>query len=306
MLDASLKIGVLYGGFSSERPVSIKSGTAVLESLKRMGFSVVAIDPRSPNYKKKLKQIELAFIALHGEYGEDGQVQRALEKMKIPYVGSDAASMVISFDKLKTKRVLKKHRLPTPAFRVLTSKNWRSEASRFKGPFFIKPLTEGSSVGVELIENFAQDADKILKSVKLYGQILAEQKITGREVTAGIVGSHKLPVVEIKTQRAFYDYTAKYTPGFTQYVTEHGLAPASVKRIQKLAARVFKVLGMRDFGRIDMMLDEKERPYVLEANSIPGFTAMSLLPKAAQKAGITFDELVLMILKMAFKRSKIR
>jgi len=290
------------GGFSSERPISIKSGTAVLESLKRSHLNAMAIDPRSSSFEKKLSQVDLVFIALHGEYGEDGQVQRLLDRKGIPYAGSQANGMKVSFDKLKTKIILQKKKLPTPAFKLLTKSNWQREGKKFKGAFFIKPLTEGSSVGVELIEDFKKNVDIIRKSVEKYKVILAETKVTGREVTAGIVGGKKLPVVEIRTQRAFYDYTAKYTPGHTEYVTEHGLPEALVKRIQNVAARVFKVLDLRDFARIDMMLDEKGRPFVLEANSIPGFTEMSLLPKAARKAGISFDQLVLTILEMAARR----
>lgn len=300
--DKNLKIGVLLGGFSSERPISIKSGTAVLESMKRSGLNAVAIDPRAKNFEKKLGQVDAVFIALHGEFGEDGQIQKILEKKKIPYAGSQALGMQISFDKLRTKQILKRKGLPTPPFWVLTRSNWKRVASKIPGSFFIKPFTEGSSVGVELVESFEKDADIIRKSVTRYGKILAESKVTGREVTAGILGSKKLPVVEIRTSRAFYDYTAKYTPGHTEYVTEHGLPEKQVKRIQNTALKVFKALKMRDFGRVDMMLDERGRPFVLEANSIPGFTAMSLLPKAAQKAGISFDELVLKILGMAIKR----
>lgn len=300
----NLKIGVLLGGVSAERPISIKSGTAVLESLKRSGINAVAIDPKRAHFEEKLSKVDLVFIALHGEFGEDGQIQRLLDRKKIPYAGTGVKGMQISFDKLKTKLILRKKRLPTPPFRILKKSNWQREAKKFTGAFFIKPLTEGSSVGVELIEDFERGADIIRKSVAKYGTVLAESKVSGREVTAGILGGFKLPVVEIRTTRAFYDYTAKYTPGHTTYVTEHDLPKAWVKRIQNTAIQVFKALQLRDFGRIDMMLDEKGRPYVLEANSIPGFTAMSLLPKAAQKAGISFDELVLKILGMAGQRLK--
>ncbi len=301
---SSYAIGVLMGGFSSERPISIKSGTAVLESMKRSGLKAVAIDPRAKNFEKKLALVDAVFIALHGEFGEDGQIQKILEKKKIPYAGSQVQGMRISFDKLKTKQILKRKGLPTPPFWILTPKNWRRVASRIPGSFFIKPFTEGSSVGIELIESFEKNADIIRKSVEQYGRILAEAKVTGREVTAGILGNKKLPVVEIRTSRAFYDYTAKYTPGHTEYVTEHGLPAKQVKRIQNTALKVFKALKMRDFGRVDMMLDERGRPFVLEANSIPGLTSMSLLPKAAQKAGISFDELILTIVGMAAKRLK--
>lgn len=294
------------GGISAERPISIKSGTAVLKAAKRMGLDAIAIDPCERTFEKKLARVDLVFIALHGEYGEDGQIQKLLDKKRIPYAGSAAQGMAVSFDKLKTKWILRRKKIPTPPFRLLTRANWRKEAGKFRGPFFIKPLTEGSSVGIELIEDFSKGADIIRKSVSKYGTLLAEAKIFGREVTAGILGKQKLPVVEIRTRRAFYDYTAKYTPGFTEYVTEHGLSSAWVRRIQNTALRVFKALGLRDFGRIDMMLDEKGNPYVLEANSIPGFTEMSLLPKAALKAGMTFDDLVLRILKMAACRLKNR
>lgn len=294
----------MFGGFSSERPISIKSGTAVLESLHRSGLQAVAIDPRAKNFKKKLKQIDAALILLHGEYGEDGQIQTLLEKMKIPYAGSGPRGMKISFDKLKTKQKLKKKKLPTPDFWILNKTNWRRVASKISGSFFIKPLTEGSSVGVELIENFEKSADTIRRSVLKFDRILAEKKVAGREVTAGIVGSKKLPIVEIRTRRPFYDYRAKYTPGFTEYVTEHGLSQKQVRNIQRIAGDVFRALNLRDFGRVDMMLDHRGEPYVLEANSIPGMTGLSLLPKAAQKAGISFDELVLILARTAAKRVK--
>lgn len=299
---SSLKIGVLMGGNSSERAISLKSGKAVLAALLRQGFHAFAVDPRSSLFDQKLNKTDLVFIALHGEFGEDGQVQRLLEKKKIPYAGSCPQGMRLSFDKLKTKQKLKKAGLPTPPFWILTPRNWRKQALKIPGAFFIKPLTEGSSVGVDLIENFEKNADKIQAAVKRYGKILAELKISGREITAGILGRKKLPVVEIRTRRAFYDYKAKYTPGFTEYVTEHGLSDAQEKRIQSTAWKVFQALKMRDFGRVDMMLDAAGKPFVLEANSIPGFTEMSLLPKAARKAGISFDQLVAAILAMAAKR----
>lgn len=298
------QVGVLMGGFSSERRISLKSGRAILASLKRSGVSAIAIDPRHSSFLNKLKKVKVVFIALHGEYGEDGQIQRLLEKKKIAYTGSTAAGCVISFDKLKTKRILQKKSLSTPAFRILTRTNWQREAAKFQSSFFIKPLTEGSSVGVEMIQSFQKEKLKVEKLVKKYGIILAESRVVGREITAGIVGEKKLPVVEIRTRRAFYDFKAKYTPGFTEYITEHGLPQSVVKHIQNIALKVFKALGLRDLARIDMMLDAQNRPFVLEANSIPGFTEISLLPKAARKIGISFDQLVLKILDRAVARIK--
>lgn len=301
----SLKIGVLYGGASSERKISLRSGRAVIRALKRTGFSARWIDPaRVKEAKRAYRKIDLAFIALHGRGGEDGVIQSFLEKMKIPYVGSDARSSRLAFDKILAKRVFLKNRIPTPAFKKVTASRWKTICTRFKTPFFVKPPQEGSSIGIYEVRSFKESADKMKTTARVYGTFLIEEKIQGREFTVGILGSRALPVVELKPKHGFYDYHSKYTKGMTNYLVPAPISRRLTAKLQKIALTVHRALGLRDFSRVDFMVDEKERPYVLEANSIPGFTELSLLPKAARAAGISFEGLCSQLVQMALKRRR--
>lgn len=301
---ASLRIGVFAGGVSSEREVSLRSGRAVLEALSRSGISTVSIDPTDPlKTQKELQKIDLAFLALHGKGGEDGTIQKTLEKAKIPYVGSDAKGSRLAFNKVEAKRIFERSKIPTPPWVTVTQKNWR-KLETFPTPFFVKPLADGSSIGVFLVEDFRQSAEKLKQGLSEHGALLAEKRIEGREFTVGILGKKPLPVVELRPKKKFYDYEAKYTPGMTEYLVPAPIPEAWRRCFQRCALEVHEALGLRDFSRVDFMADEEGNPFVLEANTIPGFTELSLLPKAAKEAGISFDSLCLKLIEMAWKRGR--
>jgi D-alanine-D-alanine ligase len=268
-----------------------------------MGFSTVRVDPAYPKQmQRRLSGIDVAFLALHGQGGEDGTIQRELERRKIPYIGSDAEGSWRAFDKRVSKQIFKKFKIPTPKFVVINRLNWKSRLTKFPVPFVVKPLCDGSSVGILMVEDFAKEAEKIKKALRRYPELLVEEKIVGREFTVGILGKQALPVIELVTKRAFYDYRAKYTPGMTEYLAPAPVSKKFCAKLQKLALAVHKSLGLRDFSRVDIMADQAGIPYVLEANSIPGFTELSLLPKAARAAGISFEEVCYRLISWAHKR----
>lgn len=303
-LFKDLRIGILLGGNSSERKISLRSGRAVDEALRNAGYKTVKIDPRDPNRAQSLfAKIDVAFIALHGEGGEDGRIQKLLGQKKIPYIGSDVLASQRAFDKILAKKIFQKNKVPTPDFVAVTSQNWESRLRRFPTPLVIKPPCEGSSIGVFFVEDFAKSAEKISKALEAYGVLLTEKKIIGREFTVGILEDRALPVLELRPRRSFYDFRAKYTSGMTEYLVPAPLPQKIAKRLQQTALLAHRSLGLRDFSRVDIMLDEKNRPYVLEANSIPGFTALSLLPKAARAAGVSFEDLCCRLVHAAWRRS---
>ena len=297
-----IKIGVVRGGLSAERRISLRSGRAVTRAFKRVGVPVFPIDPADrKNFSRKILEADILFIALHGKGGEDGVLQKMLERKRIRFTGSPSRACMKSFDKSVSKRHFEKLGVPTPEYAILTQKNWRKAASAFPVPFFAKPLDGGSSQGVFLVEDFRGSAEKLRRSVLRFGRLLIEKKITGRELTAGLLGDLRLPVVEVKPSRPFYDYKAKYTKGMTTYEVPANIPAKVAKKIQAIAHRVYRGLGLRGFSRVDVMLDRKNRPYVLEVNSIPGLTEFSLLPKAARAIGISFEELCLRVLRDAYE-----
>lgn len=302
-LNSLLKVAVLCGGSSSERKISLRSGKAVYAALCRAGFKTTRLDPRNwPKTVSSLKKNDVVFVALHGKGGEDGVLQKKLDKLNIPYIGSNARSSWNAFDKAVSKKIFLKNRIPTPAGVVAPESGWEKKFFALQPPLFVKPAREGSSIGVFQIEDLSQGAEKIKRSLKRYGTLLVEKKIDGREFTVGILGSKALPVVEMKPKEGFYDYKAKYTKGMTKYQVPAKIPSGLAKKMQKIALRVHKSLGLRDFSRVDIMTDRRGNPYVLEANSIPGFTELSLLPKAAQAVGISFEDLCAKLVGFALKR----
>ncbi len=298
-------MGVVRGGTSAERRISLRSGRAVIKALKRCGVPVIAIDPADRStFLRKRRQVDVLFIALHGNGGEDGVIQRELERRGIPFTGSPSAACHKSFNKHISKRHFERLGVPTPPYAVIDRKNWRTKAANFPVPFFAKPLDGGSSQGVFLVEDFRDSAVKIERSVRRFGRLLIEKRIVGRELTAGLLGDQTLPVVEVRPLRPFYDYKAKYTAGMTVYEVPAKIPQAVAKKIQRIAWRVYRGLGLKGFSRVDVMLDEKNRPYVLEVNSIPGLTEFSLLPKAARAVGIGFEELCLRVIQDALGRTR--
>ncbi len=298
------KVGVFLGGKSRERSISIRSGRAVYQALKQAGVDAVMIDTAN-GFRAQLNQrpIDLAFIALHGKGGEDGTIQRWLKRNQIPFIGSEARASASAFDKIKAKRLFLRAGILTPRYQVITRKNWRKAVAKWKPPYVVKPIEEGSSIGIFFVERLSRDVmKKINLGLNYYGELFLEEKIEGREFTVGILGERALPVVELKPKRAFYDYKAKYTKGLTDYLIPAPIPKRLHKQLQSIAVRAHRALGLRDFSRVDFKTDSKHRPYVLEVNSIPGFTDTSLLPKAARLAGYEFQDLCLALLQMARER----
>jgi D-alanine-D-alanine ligase len=301
----NIKVGVVRGGLSAERRISLRSGRAVTRALKRVGITTFPIDPADPKaFSRKIREADVLFIALHGNGGEDGGIQKMLERKRISFTGSPSAACMKSFDKEISKRHFRRLGIPTPDYAILDKKNWRKVAATFPAPYFAKPLDGGSSQGVFLVEDFQRSAEKVRRSVLRFGKLMIEKKIFGRELTAGLLGDLKLPVVEVKPSRPFYDYKAKYTKGMTTYEVPARIPAKVARKIQTIAYRVYKGLGLKGFSRVDVMLDRKNRPYVLEVNSIPGLTEFSLLPKAARAVGISFDELCLRVLVAAGRQKR--
>jgi len=298
------QICVLFGGSSHEREISIRSGTAVADALTRCGFEVSQLDARN-GWREKLKQKkpDAVFVALHGSGGEDGEVQKTLDNLGIPYVGSGPAASLDAFDKLRSKKIFEKESIPTPPWILMTQKNWKKKITELAIPLFIKPVADGSSIGVELIESTEELEPIIQKSIDEYQAVIAERAIQGREFTVGIIGDQALPVLEVRPKRRFYDYTAKYTKGLTDYLVPAPIDENLAMQLQALALKTHAALGLRDFSRVDLIVDLAGNAYVLEANSIPGFTETSLLPKAAQAVGIGFDELCAKLVDLTYQRS---
>lgn len=294
-------ITVLMGGPSSERLISLKSGLAVVDALFRLGFNVYSYDPL---YRKLWvpSSTDVVFIALHGEYGEDGQVQRELERLGVTYTGSGPEASLIGFNKVLSKQRFKECGIPTPEY-VIIEKEIYEWPSGWAPPVVLKPATQGSSIGVVFVEK-PEDLQSGLKEAGQYGwPVIMEKKITGRELTVGILDTKPLPVIEIKPKNGdYFSYNAKYTKGATEYNCPACLPKDIYIKVQEVALSAFNAIGGRDFGRVDIMLDLENQPYVLEVNTIPGLTETSLLPKAAMQVGYDFDKLCLKIVEMALTR----
>jgi len=309
------RIGVLAGGVSAEREVSLRSGNAIYKALTDLGYNAVLIDP-SENLCAALKAegIEIVFIALHGGYGENGAVQGLLEVLGIPYTGSGVLASALAMDKEASKKMFLYHNVPTPPFKII--KNYelgiRNEGNitpqfetqdlklitGFNMPWVIKPANEGSSIGVSIVKSDKELPDA-LKTAFSYGDILIEKYIKGREIQIGIMGQKALGGVEVKTSLEFYNYEAKYTAGHTQYILPPEVDNQVYDRLKKTALDAHNALGCRGATRVDLILDESGNPFVLEVNTIPGMTATSLLPKIAGLAGMGFPDLIEEILKEA-------
>jgi D-alanine-D-alanine ligase len=291
-------IAVLMGGLSAEREISLKTGKAVLEALKRRGYPAFGIDVgRDLAARLTWQGAKVAFIALHGRYGEDGKVQGLLEMMNIPYTGSGVLASSMAMDKVVTKKLLIYHGLSTPAFIEVR----RTEAAGLSlsacppFPVVVKPAREGSTIGISRADNETGLRQGLAAAFEHDDVALVEEFIVGREVTVGVLDDLALPIIEVVPEGGFYDYAAKYTAGRTQYLLPAPLPEPLTSRIQQAAVDVFRVLGCAGAARIDFMVRGEEF-FCLEANTIPGMTETSLLPKAAGAAGMSFDDLVERIL----------
>lgn len=307
------KIGVILGGPSSEREISICSGKAISNALRNCGYTVVEIGENGPIEDGILTSgIDIAFIALHGGCGEDGTIQKFLEDTGIPYTGSGPLASKRALDKGIAKSLFLENGIPTPEY-VLAELNdfirdldsIKTEIkNNFSFPVVVKPIDEGSSIGLNIVKREDQLKGALFTAYKYNKRIVIERYIPGSEITVGILGDAPLVVVHIVPKKGYYSYEAKYTSGMTEYIFPAKLSPRIYRQIQFLGLSAHNALGCRDFSRVDMRLDPDGRPWVLEVNTIPGFTETSLLPKSAKAVGIGFEELCVRILEMAWGRSK--
>lgn len=290
------RIAVLAGGRSAERPISLKSGKAVHEALRRLGALAELVDPAETGVDK-LAGFDCAFIALHGRGGEDGVIQGVLEHLGVPYTGSGVMASAIGMDKMRSKLVWQGAGLPTPAF-YLAGGNERE----LGWPVIVKPSREGSSIGMFKVDDAGGLAQAVEEAKTFDDEVLVEQWVTGQEYTVSVLDGRALPVIRLETPNRFYDYEAKYQSDSTQYHIPCGLPEQDEKALGELALQAFDVLGCSGWGRVDVMRDADGGFQLLEVNTIPGMTDHSLVPMAAKAVGMDFEELVASILCAALER----
>lgn len=298
------KVAVLMGGVSAEREVSLRSGAAVAAALERCGARVQRVDVQSRQLALPA-DVDVVFVALHGTFGEDGTVQRWLEERGVPYTFSDAEASARAFDKVRSKQAFLAHDVPTPRFVVMSaSAPDFAAADRLHWPVAVKPARQGSSVGVVRVER-RQDLPAACVQAGRYDEtLLVEEWVSGRELTVAVLEGRALPVIEVRPQQGWFDYRAKYTSGCTEYLVPAPLDEDVRRRAEALAVQAQGSLGCRDLTRVDMILDAQGRLFVLEVNTIPGFTETSLVPKAAQAAGWSFEQLCARLVELAAARDR--
>ncbi len=296
------KLAVIMGGTSAERDISLKSGGAILNALLGMGANVIGIDAANSLIETLRKErIDLAFIALHGKFGEDGTVQGLLEAMNIPYTGSGILASSLAMDKVMSKRVFKSVGIPTPNFMAINKKTFTPSFNvEIPFPLVVKPSREGSTFGISILNEPGKLKNAIDEAFAFDTEVLIEEYIGGMELTVGILGDEALPVIDIIPNTGFYDFESKYTKGATEYIVPARLESNTASTLRKLALDAHNALGCSGVSRVDFRMDKKNyEPYVLEVNTIPGMTETSLLPKAAAVAGYSFEDLVMKILSFA-------
>ena len=305
-------IGVLMGGYSSEREISLKSGHAVFTALREAGCRVTGLDITVQEEEKifhfiKESKIDAAFIALHGRLGEDGTIQAILEKAGIVYPGSGVEASRLAINKSKTQQMLKGKNIPVPEHISLRDGSQVDIDSIVRAlglPVVVKPSCEGSSIGISLVQQKEQLAVALAAAFRYGNEVLVEEYLWGKELTVGILDKEPLTVVEICPKNNFFDFTSKYQPGMTRYRIPAKISLRETKKVQSLAMAAHQALGCADFSRVDLILDGTGNPFVLEVNTIPGFTSMSLLPKAARAHGINFTDLCLKLIHLAYEKKE--
>ncbi|MDD5669103.1 MAG: D-alanine--D-alanine ligase [Candidatus Omnitrophica bacterium] len=307
------KIGILMGGPSSERDISLKSGSAVYEAFSTSGFETVAIDIQTDNEAANIVTIEeqriaCAFIALHGRFGEDGGIQSLLDRINVPYSGSGVDASRLAMDKSVSSRLFAANGLHVAQHIVLEKDMFVSSGGRvpttcFDFPLVVKPAKHGSSIGLSIVTSKDSLAHAVEFAFAFDEVILIEEYIKGRELTVGILDDRALPPIEIVPAKGIFDYEAKYSKGMTEYVVPASLPLPVARKVQEAAEHAHRILGCFGYSRVDIILREDNIPFVLEVNTIPGLTQTSLLPKAARVIGIDFLNLCMRMLNTAFLRS---
>ncbi len=297
------KIAVLMGGPGSERDVSLATGAGVVKALRSLGCEVTEVDVKSVDFDLPA-DIELAFLTIHGTFGEDGQLQQILEDRGVPYTGEGVAESALAFNKIHSKEAFHQHNVATPHWQTIAI----GQRPTIPIPVVIKAPRQGSTVGVHIIRN-EREIDAAVADASTYDrELLVEKFIAGRELTVGILGDQALPIIEIIPKGGFYDFTNKYpflnpsAGGAAQHVCPAEIGAEKTEEVQQLALRAFRALGLKVYARVDVLLPEDGEPTVLEANTIPGMTEASLLPEAAAVAGITYPELCARIIELSAKR----
>jgi D-alanine-D-alanine ligase len=297
------KIAVLMGGPGSERDVSMATGRGVAKALRSLGAEVSELDVKGAGFELP-SGIELVFLALHGTFGEDGQVQRILEEREIPYTGEGVSESELAFNKIRSKEAFQQHGVATPYWQIITL----SQRPTIPIPFVIKAPRQGSTVGVHIIRN-EREIDAAIADASTYDrELLVEKFIAGRELTIGILGELALPILEIIPKGGFYDFTNKYpflnpnAGGGAEHVCPAKISDELTRAIQDLALQAHRALGLKVYSRVDIMLSDESEASVLEINTIPGMTEASLLPEAAAAAGISYSELCSRIIELSAKR----
>ncbi len=288
------------GGLSPEREVSLTTGKAVFEAIKKNGLDVVALDvDRKIALTLETSNIDIAFIALHGTYGEDGTIQGILEYAKIPYTGAGVLGSSIAYDKVKSKEIFKYNHIPSADYQVFYRSQDINTPRTLDLPVVVKPSTQGSSIGISIVKKESEWPKALKLAFKYSEEVLVEKFIAGRLLAIGMNGEQPFPIVHIKPKSEFYDYESKYTQGKTDYICPAELSAEEKSSCENAAIQVVRALKSRGIPRVDVILDDRGTPYILEINTIPGMTPISLLPMAAKQAGMSFDELVMEILKTA-------
>ena len=296
------KVAVLMGGWSAERAISLNSGAAVLKALLSSGVDAHGVDFKKADVSQ-LKGFDRVFNILHGRGGEDGVVQGLLEYLDIPYTGTGVLGSALSMDKIRTKDVWVNKGLPTPQYKqVATLEECEQAMDKLGLPVIVKPALEGSSIGISKVETVAEMKAAFEQAVACNSEVLVEAWIDGEEYTASILNGKVLPVIRLKTPNQFYDYEAKYKSETTEYLCPCGLATEKEAELAEIAVKAFDAVSAKGWGRIDFMLDKNQKPWLIEANTVPGMTDHSLVPMAAKQAGFSFEGLVLEILKTSMDK----
>jgi D-alanine-D-alanine ligase len=305
--DQSLpkKIAVLMGGPGSERDVSLATGHGVSKALRSLGADVVDVDVRNDDFALP-KDVDLAFITIHGTFGEDGQLQKILEDRGVAYTGDGVEASRTAFDKILSKERFRAHNITTPEWEVIEA----GQRPTISIPLVVKPARQGSTVGVVIVKNNSELGSALEEAGKYDRKLLIERFVSGRELTIGVLGDQALPILEIIPKGGFYDFNNKYPflnpqgGGGAEHVCPAKIDPTKTKEIQELALRAFRALGLVVYGRVDILLSDSGDPFVLEVNTIPGMTEASLLPEAAAAAGIHYGELCARIIALSGVRTE--